>query len=378
LTKLLSSGFENIKSFAKGVAESASNLAGKVSSWFSEKVISGVNIAKDISSKIGNFVSSVVQNITSGISSFFEGVKNFFADIGQKIVSDPIGTIKTLVIGFKDIINTIIQKAVKGPSGGAKDSRPPAPPSATKPDVGFIPVRSAAADPRHPGSLPSIGPSSDIVGVYQNVVRAAVGDYPVTQLIGQNRPYYDSKGNLVNPMGYGRYGHMGIDVATPLGTPVRAPFSGVVVDASGGAWGKSIYLVGRNVALRFSHLSSIDVPSGSIVKAGQIIAKTGNTGNSTGPHLDITAYTAKGGKVGTWISNYQVINRLVSSEIGGKPLSEKELAELQSKVREGLPKIQQAAFDQNLVPVTSSFGLALQNIAERAASLLGLDSWPGG
>jgi murein DD-endopeptidase MepM/ murein hydrolase activator NlpD len=355
------------------MADSASNLAGKVSSWFSEKVISGVNIAKDISSKIGNFVSSVVQNITSGISSFFEGVKNFFADIGQKIISDPIGTIKTLVIGFKDIINTIIQKAVKGPSGGAKDSRPPAPPSATKPDVGFIPVRSAAADPRHPGSLPSIGPSSDIVGVYQNVVRAAVGDYPVTQLIGQNRPYYDSKGNLVNPMGYGRYGHMGIDVATPLGTPVRAPFSGVVVDASGGTWGKSIYLVGRNVALRFSHLSSIDVPSGSIVKAGQIIAKTGNTGNSTGPHLDITAYTAKGGKVGTWISNYQVINRLVSSEIGGKPLSEKELAELQSKVREGLPKIQQAAFDQNLVPVTSSFGLALQNIAERAASLLGLD-----
>jgi murein DD-endopeptidase MepM/ murein hydrolase activator NlpD len=373
LTKLLSSGFENIKNFARGVSESASSLAGKVSSWFSEKVISGVNIAKEISSKIGEFVSSVVQNITSGISSFFEGVKNFFADIGQKIVSDPIGTIKTLVIGFKDIINTIIQKAVKGPSGGAKDNRPPAPPSATKPDVGFIPVRSAAADPRHPGSLPSIGPSSDIVGVYQNVVRAAVGDYPVTQLIGQNRPYYDSHGNLVNPMGYGRYGHMGIDVATPVGTPVLAPFSGVVVDASGGAWGKSIYLVGRNVALRFSHLSSIEVPSGSVVKAGQVIAKTGNTGNSTGPHLDITAYTARDGKVGTWISNYQVINRLVSSEVGGKPLSEKELAELQSKVRGGLPKIQQAAFDQNLVPVTTSFSLALQGVAERAASLLGLD-----
>jgi len=373
LTKLLSSGLENIKSFAEGVANSASDLAGKVSSWFSEKVISGVNIAKDVSSKIGNFVSSVVQNITSGISSFFEGVKNFFADIGQKIVSDPIGTIKTLVIGFKDIIDTIIQKAIKGPSGGAKDGRPPAPPLATKPDLGFIPVRSVAADPRHPGSLPSIGPSSDIVGMYQNVVRSAVGDYPVTQLIGQNRPYYDSKGNLVNPMGYGRYGHMGIDVATPLGTPVRAPFSGVVVDASGGAWGKSIYLVGRNVALRFSHLSSIDVPSGSVVRAGQVIAKTGNTGNSTGPHLDITFYTAKDGKVGTWISNYQVINRLVSSEVSGKPLSEKELAELQSKVREGLPKIQQAAFDQNQVPVTSPFGLALQNIAERAASLVGLD-----
>ena len=373
LTKLLGHGFESIRNFAKGVAESASDLAGKVSSWFSEKAISGVKIAKDISSKIGNFVSSVVQNITSGISSFFEGVKNFFADIGQKIVSDPIGTIKTLVIGFKDIINTLVQKAVKGPSGGARDNRPPVPPSAAKPDVGFITVRSAAADPRHPGSLPSIGPSSDIVGVYQNVVRAAVGDYPVTQLIGQNRPYYDSKGNLVNPMGYGRYGHMGIDVATPLGTPVRAPFSGVVVDASGGDWGRSVYLIGRNVALRFSHLSSIEVPSGSIVKAGQVIAKTGNTGKSTGPHLDITAYTAKDGKVGTWISNYQVINRLVSSEISGKPLSEKELAELQSKVRAGLLKIQQAAFDQNQVPVTSSFVLALQNIAERAASLLGLD-----
>jgi len=374
LTKLLSYGFESIRNFAKGVADFTSNLSVKVSSWFSEKVISGFSIVKELSSKIGKFVSSVVQNITSGISSFFEGVKNFFADIGQKIVSDPIGTIRTLVVGFKDIINTLVQKAVKGPSGGAKDNRPPAPPLATKPDVGFIPVSSVAADPRHPGSLPSIGPSSDIVGVYQKVVRAAVGDYPVTQLIGQNRPYYDSQGNLVNPMGYGRYGHMGIDVATPLGTPVRAPFSGVVIDASGGAWGKSIYLVGRNIALRFSHLSSIEVPPGSVVKAGQVIAKTGNTGNSTGPHLDITFYTAKDGKIGSWISNYQVINRLVSSEISGKPLSEKELAELQSKVREGLPKIQQAAFDQNLVPVASSFEMALQNITERAASLLGLDS----
>jgi len=368
----INSGVEGLKSLVSRISDIPSEIVGKVSSWFSDKAFSGLNLASEMSSKIKDFVSGVVHNMTSGISSFFEGVRSFFTDLGKRFTSDPIGTIKSIVVGFKDIINSIVNM---GPSGGAGDSQAPAPApaAARKPDVGFIPVRSIAAQPGEPGSLPSIGPSSDLVGVYQNLVRRSVGDYPVTQLIGQNKPYYDSRGNLVNPMGYGKYGHMGIDVATPVGTPVRAPFSGVVVDASGGPWGKSVYLIGKNVAVRFSHLSSIEVPSGSVVAAGQVIAKTGNTGNSTGPHLDITTYTARDGKVGSWVSSYQVINRLVSAEISGKPLSEKELKELQAKVKENLPKVQQVSTDSSQVPISSSVGLALQNLAQSAATLLGLD-----
>lgn len=81
--------------------------------------------------------------------------------------------------------------------------------------------------------------------------------------------------------------HYGIDIAVNTGTPVRASARGRVSFAGwNGGYG---YLViidhGNNVETRYAHLSRILVKVGQYVSRGDVIAHSGNTGNSTGPHL---------------------------------------------------------------------------------------------
>jgi len=81
--------------------------------------------------------------------------------------------------------------------------------------------------------------------------------------------------------------HQGVDIAAPWGSPVRASNSGRVVLAS------SLYLSGRTVIIDhgqgvfslYGHFSQILVKRGDLVKKGQVIARVGNTGRSTGPHV---------------------------------------------------------------------------------------------
>lgn len=81
--------------------------------------------------------------------------------------------------------------------------------------------------------------------------------------------------------------HHGTDFATPTGTKVYAIGDGVVVRAGyHPAAGKYVVMKhGRKYTTRFLHLSKIYVRKGQHIKMGQLIAKTGNTGRSTGPHL---------------------------------------------------------------------------------------------
>ena len=97
-----------------------------------------------------------------------------------------------------------------------------------------------------------------------------------------------TKGVWTSGFGY-RWGvlHGGIDIANAIGTPVLAASDGVVIAAGPYAG------YGNHVKIRhadgtvtlYGHLSSWQVEVGQRVWAGDQIAKMGNTGNSTGPHL---------------------------------------------------------------------------------------------
>jgi murein DD-endopeptidase MepM/ murein hydrolase activator NlpD len=80
--------------------------------------------------------------------------------------------------------------------------------------------------------------------------------------------------------------HTGVDYAVPVGTDVLAVADGEITNAN---WGKSygVQLVQKLDGgwFIYAHLSKALVKPGDKVKAGQVIAKSGNTGNSTGPHL---------------------------------------------------------------------------------------------
>ncbi|MFI6350785.1 M23 family metallopeptidase [Streptomyces sp. NPDC050560] len=86
--------------------------------------------------------------------------------------------------------------------------------------------------------------------------------------------------------------HSGQDFAIPVGTSVKAAHDGVVVKAGGNgagdgpAYGNAVVIKHSNgLYSQYAHLSRVDVHVGQSVKAGEHIAKSGNTGNTTGPHL---------------------------------------------------------------------------------------------
>lgn len=86
--------------------------------------------------------------------------------------------------------------------------------------------------------------------------------------------------------------HSGQDFAVASGTNVMAAHGGTVVKAGGNgagdgaAYGNAIVIKhGNGTYSQYAHLSRIDVKVGQVVSTGQHIALSGNTGNSTGPHL---------------------------------------------------------------------------------------------
>lgn len=92
-----------------------------------------------------------------------------------------------------------------------------------------------------------------------------------------------------NPFGGGsREFHEGLDIAVPVGTPVKAAASGVVVQAGWmGGFGYGVVIDhGGKVQTLYGHLRRIRVRVGQRVQRGEVIAWSGSTGRSTGPHLD--------------------------------------------------------------------------------------------
>ncbi|MHB6910140.1 M23 family metallopeptidase [Streptomyces sp. CB02959] len=87
--------------------------------------------------------------------------------------------------------------------------------------------------------------------------------------------------------------HTGIDFHAASGTPVHAVGSGTIVEAGwGGAYGNNIVIrMNDGTYTQYGHLSSIGVTVGQAVTPGQQIALSGNTGNTTGPHLHFEART---------------------------------------------------------------------------------------
>ena len=92
--------------------------------------------------------------------------------------------------------------------------------------------------------------------------------------------------------------HSGQDFAVPVGTKVEAANSGTVVKAGpngggdGPAYGNAIVIKHSNGKFtQYAHLSQIDVNVGEQVTTGEKIALSGNTGNSSGPHLHFEVRT---------------------------------------------------------------------------------------
>lgn len=90
--------------------------------------------------------------------------------------------------------------------------------------------------------------------------------------------------------------HEGVDIAVPTGTKVYAALSGEVTAAGySDSAGYMVSITGDNgYTVTYMHLSSYSVATGQKITAGQPVALSGNSGNSTGPHLHLAVQDADG------------------------------------------------------------------------------------
>jgi murein DD-endopeptidase MepM/ murein hydrolase activator NlpD len=83
--------------------------------------------------------------------------------------------------------------------------------------------------------------------------------------------------------------HYGVDIAVPVGTPVKAPADGIVTLAHPDMFYSGVTLVldhGHKLSSSFLHLNRTLVKVGDRIRKGDIIAEVGETGRVTGAHLD--------------------------------------------------------------------------------------------
>ena len=109
-------------------------------------------------------------------------------------------------------------------------------------------------------------------------------------------PLEDTSAEVTNPYGWQAHPvtkqkslHSGVDLAADYGTNVLAVADGTVLDCSYDmAYGYILTLEHADgVQTQYAHLSEFLVKAGDAVRQGQIIAKTGGSGWSTGPHLHL-------------------------------------------------------------------------------------------
>lgn len=100
-------------------------------------------------------------------------------------------------------------------------------------------------------------------------------------------PISSSFGYRTDPIYSSERKHEGIDIAASYGADIRASATGkVIFSGTNGNYGKCIIINHNNgITTLYGHASSLLVKEGQTVKKGDVIAKVGSTGKSTGPHL---------------------------------------------------------------------------------------------
>lgn len=150
------------------------------------------------------------------------------------------------------------------------------------------------------GSAESLGRQLDIL--QQKVIEQrdwfAMLDLALTKRVGAeaslptlnpvNYPYLSSSyGWRRHPITRRHTMHEGLDFAAPKGTPIYAASGGVVIESGYHAgYGNMIEINhGNGLVTRYAHASKLTAKVGDLVTKGQMIARVGSTGQSTGSHL---------------------------------------------------------------------------------------------
>lgn len=213
-------------------------------------------------SNIVTAITGAVGDILNKLGELAKEAYEKAKEIGSKIIDG----IKQAISDAADGVSGAIRGVVEGAIKAAQDKL-----NSWKPSLPSIPLPSLPG--RGGGNVMGPLPAIEDSGAWVSPLSG-----PVTQEFGKT-PYSSVYANGL---------HSGIDIGVPVGRAVVASRSGRV-DIAG--WDTSGY--GNLVAITsaggfrtlYAHLSNIGVRPGQEILSGQLIGETGNTGNSSGPHL---------------------------------------------------------------------------------------------
>ncbi|PIT91385.1 hypothetical protein COU17_00135 [Candidatus Kaiserbacteria bacterium CG10_big_fil_rev_8_21_14_0_10_49_17] len=157
-----------------------------------------------------------------------------------------------------------------------------------------------------PSAIPAVGegvlnwPFEDSYMLRCPSYEKALGNiFCLTQYFG-NTPFATANAQI-----YSGRGHNGVDFRAPIGTKITSALSGTVVGTGNTDLQKGCYSYGKWALIRhnnglstlYAHLSHIAVVEGQVIKTGDLVGYSGNTGYSTGPHLHFGVYASQGVQV---------------------------------------------------------------------------------
>ncbi|MFG2217604.1 peptidoglycan DD-metalloendopeptidase family protein [Streptomyces sp. NPDC048685] len=235
------------------------------------------------------------------------GWQHLYAQNREVVGDDP-----DLILPGQRLSLDTARPARPGTSAQAKPKAEPKPRKSTAPQRSAAPERpkaephqqaaeakqqAAATKPRHDTATPK---------PHQNTAKPK--PHPKKTESHRPKPRTEQHAGLVAPVAagigtpYHQSGswasgyHTGVDFPVPTGTSIRAVASGTVVSAGwGGAYGYQVVIRHSDGKYsQYAHLSALHVREGRHVSAGQRIARSGSTGNVTGPHLHFEIRTGPG------------------------------------------------------------------------------------
>jgi hypothetical protein len=190
-------------------------------------------------------------------------------------------------------------------------------PSTLGSDTTGLPVSAAdyglgvASDVGFSGDLEDAGVRR---GITEAEAQARLGELAASRAAREPKTVLPTQGRLTTCfcMRWGTM-HYGLDLAGPLGTPIYSATDGVVIRAGrASGYGNAVYIQDPDGNVHvYGHMRYYDVEAGDIVHAGDQIAKIGNEGQSTGPHLHYQIH--RGGMTGRpidpqeWLAEHGVV-----------------------------------------------------------------------
>ena len=164
---------------------------------------------------------------------------------------------------------------------------------------GFTPTQISQYMGEHPNTELKNAPDNWDANVSQSTIVPKAA--PITEHFGQNQP-----GVEVFSHGFTSGTGIGVPVGTPVATPpgdwkvvdtnTSAKQNGFIGDSDGSGWGNYVLVENKDTGeqLRYSHLSDVGVANGDTISGNKVIGLSGQSGNVTGPHLNLEYVNQKG------------------------------------------------------------------------------------